>query len=195
ENVTLFMTLLTAFNVLLYRYSGREDIVVGTPIAGRIRAEIEGLIGFFVNTLALRNDVSGNPTFRQLLARVREVCFQAYAHQELPFEKLVQELRPERNRNQNPIFQVMFISQNAPMEIPKCPGLRVSLLKTDSLSAKFDLTLAMREEKKGQLHGTLQYSTDLFDAATIERMSKHFETLLEGIVADPDQRVSDFPLL
>ena len=194
EGVTLFMTLLAAFVTLLYRYSGQEDIVVGSPIAGRTRVEIEGLIGFFVNTLVLRTDLSGNPTFLELLGRVRETALATNAHQDLPFEKLVEELQPERDLSMSPLFQVMFILQNAPGEALELPGLTLSPLEMDNETAKFDLTLSMIEGEGG-LRGSIEYNTDLFEEATIERMLGHYETLLEGIVADPEQRLSELPLL
>src|SRR2546425_12822323 len=146
---TLFMTLLAAFQTLLCRYTNQEDIVLGTPIANRTRRETEDLIGFFVNTLVMRTDLSGNPSFPELLRRVREVALQAYAHQDLPFEKLVEELRPERDRSHSPLFQVMFILQNAPREPFELPGLTVSPLTVDSGTAKFDLTLSLTEGADG----------------------------------------------
>jgi len=194
EGVTLFMTLLAAFKTLLYRYTGQEDILVGSPIANRNRAEIEELIGFFVNTLVLRTDLSGNPTFRELLGRVRDVTMGAYAHQDLPFERLVEELQPERDLSYNPLFQVVFALQSVPMEAPTLPGLTVTLLEVDNRTAKFDLTLELWERAEG-LYGRLEYNTDLFEAGTIERMAKHFRTLLEGIVTDPGQRLWEPPLL
>ncbi|MGO9110863.1 MAG: amino acid adenylation domain-containing protein [Thermoguttaceae bacterium] len=193
EGATDFMTLLAAFQTLLYRYSGQEDVVVGTPIAGRNRLETENVIGLFVNTLALRTDLSGNPTFRELLAQVRETTLGAYAHQDLPFEKLVDELNPERNLGHSPLFQVMFV-QEAPSELPRIPGLRVSSAAVENHTAKFDLTLAMTADGEG-LRGVLEYNTDLFEPGTIQRMLRHFQMLLEGIAADPDQRVSELPLL
>jgi amino acid adenylation domain-containing protein len=194
EGVTLFMMLLAGFKILLYRYTGQGDIVIGSPVANRNRVEIEELIGFFVNTLVLRTDLSGNPTFRQLLGRVSEECLGAYAHQDLPFEKLVEELQPERTLSHSPLFQVMFILQNTPRSALELSGLTLNPLEVDSGAAKFDLTLSMVEETEG-LHGELEYDTDLFDAATIERMAGHFHTVLEGIVADPEQRLSELPLL
>jgi amino acid adenylation domain-containing protein len=193
EGVTLFMTLLAAFKALLHRYTGQEDIVVGTPIANRNRDEIEGLIGFFVNTLVLRTELSDSLTFRELLGRVREVTLGAYAHQDLPFEMLVDELKPARDLSRSPLFQVMFIHQNAPMTM-KVPGLTLDLLVADNGAAQFDLTLSMEECEQG-LAGTLAYSTDLFDAATISRLIGHFRVLLESAVADPGQRLSDLALL
>jgi len=194
EGVTLFMTTLAAFQTLLFRYTGQEDIVVGTPIAGRNRVEIENLIGFFVNTLALRTNVSDNPTFRQLLGRVREIALGAYAHQDLPFEKLVEELNPERNASHSPIFQVMFGMQNAPRETPSLSGLTITRVTLPSMTAKFDLTLFL-SESAGALNCWLEYNTDLFDESTIARMLSHFERLLQGIVDDPEKRLSQLPLL
>lgn len=191
---TLFMTLLAAFNTLLYRYTGQDDIVVGSPIAGRTRTEVEGLIGLFVNTLALRTDLSGDPSFRELLGRVREVALEAYAHQDLPFEKLVEELQPERDLSRSPLFQVMFVLQNAPMTPLRLSGLTVTPLKVESKTTKFDLTLSMVEQSD-TLRASVQYSTDLFNAATISRMLGHFQTLLGGIVANPDHRISRLSLL
>jgi amino acid adenylation domain-containing protein len=194
EGVTLYMTLLAAFQILLHRYTGQDDIVVGSPIANRNRIEIEGLIGFFVNTLVLRSDHSGNPTFRELLPRVRETALEAYAHQDLPFEKLVEELRPDRDLSRSPLFQVMFVLQNAPAGELNSKGLNVSPMRMAGETTKFDLTLSVHEGGPG-LRAGLQYSTDLFDEATIARMLGHFETLLEGIVANPEQRISDLPIL
>src|SRR5258708_752585 len=194
ESVTLFMTLLAAFQTLLSRYAVQTDVLVGTPIATPSRLEIEGLIGFFVNTLVLRTDLSGDPTFQQPLGRVREVALQAYAHQDLPFEKLVEELQPERDLSRNPLFQVMFILQNAPLPNLELPNLRASWVEVESGTAKFDLTLSMQETEAG-LRGKFEYNSDLFDGDTIMRMVGHWQTLLEGIVADPKQRLSELPLL
>ncbi len=194
EGVTLFMTLLAAFQTLLHRYTAQADIVVGAPIAGRTRVETEGLIGFFVNTLALRTDVSGNPTFREMLARVREGCLGAYAHQEVPFEKLVEELNPERNLSQSPLFQVMFAFQNFPRVALSLPGLTVTPLRVESGMAKFDLTLFMTATEDG-LAATAEYNTDLFEAPTVDRMLGHLQVVLEGVATDPDQRLASLPLL
>jgi amino acid adenylation domain-containing protein len=194
EGVTLFMTLLAAFQTLLYRYTGQEDIVVGSPIANRNRTEIEGLIGFVVNTLVLRSNFSGNPRFTELLGRVREMALGAYAHQDLPFEKLVEELQPERSVSHSPLFQVMFVLQNTPSATLELQGLTVKLVPVGGEAAKFDLTLSIHEVPEG-LEGSLQYNIDLFDAATIKRMFDHFQTLLESIVADPEQQISDLPIL
>jgi amino acid adenylation domain-containing protein/non-ribosomal peptide synthase protein (TIGR01720 family) len=194
EGVTLFMTLLAAFNVLLYRYTGQKDIIVGTPIAGRNQERIEGLIGFFVNMLALRTDLSDEPTLRQLLARVRTTALEAYAHQDLPLEKLVEELKPERQTSHTPLFQAVLSLANVPTSVLNLVGLTLHLLPTVSTAAKFDLMLSA-EEKGDNLSCSWVYNTHLFDAATVERMSQHFQTLLEGVVAGPEQPVSALPLL
>jgi len=194
QGATLFMTLLAAFQTLLSRYSGQADIAVGSPIAGRTHREIEGLIGFFVNTLVLRTDLSNNPTFTELLRQVRDTTLEAYTHQDLPFEKLVEELHPERNPSISPLFQVLFILQNNADQPIEFERLAVSPLRTASQVAKFDLSLSM-SERQGSLRASLNYNTDLFDASTIERMIGHFQVLLEAIVANPDQRIGDLPLL
>jgi amino acid adenylation domain-containing protein len=194
EGGTLYIVLLTAFATLLRRYTGQEDIVIGTPIANRNRVEIETLIGFFVNTLVLRTDLSGDPTFRQLLGRVRETTLEAYEHQDLPFEKLVEELQPQRSLSHSPLVQVMFAFQNMPGGGLTLEGLSVTRQRHSGGTAKFDLTLFMTEGQEG-LKGTIEYATDLFDAGTIGRMIGHFGTLLEGIAADPDRRISALPLL
>jgi amino acid adenylation domain-containing protein len=194
EGVTLFMTLLAAFNVLLSRHSNQEDILVGSPIANRNRSELEGLIGFFVNTLVLRTDLSGNPSFRELLKRVREVALDAYAHQDLPFDKLVEHLPVERSLSHNPVFQVMFALQNAPSEKLRMPGLSLSGFPVTSIRSMFDLTLFMWESADG-LALRLQYNTDLFDSSTISRIIERLEVLLEGILSDPGRPISELPLL
>jgi amino acid adenylation domain-containing protein len=194
QDATLFMTLLAAFKVLLSRYSGQGDICVGMPIANRTRAELEPLIGFFVNTLVLRTDLSDDPRFPALVGRVREAALGAYAHQDLPFERLVDALRVERDLSRTPLFQAMFILQNAPVRAPALPGLRVETLPLRTGTSKFDLTLSLREQE-GALEGQLEYSADLFEASTIERMVGHFQTLLEGITASPQRRMSELPLL
>src|SRR5882724_3824140 len=194
EGITLFMTLLAAFQTLLWRYSNQDDIVVGSPIAGRSRVEIEGLIGFFINTLVLRTNFSGNPTFRALLDQVKETAVGAYAHQDLPFEKLVEELQPERDLRRNPLFQVMFQFQNTAPSKMNLNGLSTSKLEAPTESAKFDLMLLTREQDAG-LMCLLEYNTGLFDGETIERILGHYATLLESIVAHPDSRVADLPLL
>ncbi len=194
SGTTLFMTLSAAFAILLARYTGHDDIVIGSPIAGRNRIETEPLMGFFVNTLALRINLSGNPVFQDLLSRVREVTVGAYDHQDIPFERLVEALQPERNLSIMPLFQVMFVLQNAPAAVPELPGLTVTPAEVETGTAKFELTLSLT--KTGQeMSGALEYNTDMFDAATIIRMAGHFQTLLEAIASDPDQRISDMPLL
>ncbi|MBW4678519.1 MAG: amino acid adenylation domain-containing protein [Microcoleus vaginatus WJT46-NPBG5] len=194
EKTTVFMTLLAAFKVLLYRYTGQEDILIGSPIANRNRAEIEPLIGFFVNTLVLRTDLAGNPSFQALLSRVREVALGAYAHQDLPFEKLVEELQPERDLSHSPVFQVAFVFQNNLTQTLELPALKLSSKEVDTGTANFDLTLFVEETEQG-LIATWEYNTDLFQAGTITRMTGHFQTLLEAIVANPEQRISELPLL
>src|SRR6266404_3701548 len=194
EGVTLFMTLLAAFQTLLQRYSGQDDIAVGSPIAGRTRSETEGLIGFFVNTLVLRDDLSGNPSFREVLHRVRQMALGAYEYQDIPFDKLVEELHPDRDLSRSPLFQVMFAFQNVPRQTRELLGLTVSPVEIINETAKFDLSLYTWEEKEG-LRARLEYNTDLYDDATISRMLGHFETLLEGIVSNPEQRICDLPIL
>jgi amino acid adenylation domain-containing protein len=194
EGVTLFMTLLAAFQTLLHRYTNQDDIVVGTPIANRTRRETEELIGFFVNTLMMRSDLSGDPTFRELLQTVKESSLAAYAHQDLPFEKLVEDLNPERSLSHSPLFQVMFALQNAPREADELSELTITRVSLGTNTAKFDLTFFVTEAGD-ELSGYLEYNTDLFDAVTIERLLRHYEVLLEGIVADPTQRLSQLPLL
>ena len=194
EGATLFMTLLAALQVLLYRYSGQEDIAVGVPTAGRQRPELQGLIGYFVNMLVLRGDLSGEPSFRAYLARVRERAVAAYAHQDVPFAKLVEELRPRRDASRNPLFQVSFAMQNTPPRELDLAGLDAARIEVDRHTAKFDLNLSMTE-RRGNLDVGIEYATDLFDATTIERMAAHFQVLLEAIVADPEQRISHLPLL
>ena len=196
EGATLFMTLLAAFQTLLARYSNQEVINVGTPIANRTRAEVEGLIGLFINTLVMHGDVSGDPSFRQLLHRTREAALGAYAHQDLPFEMIVDELKLERNLSYTPLFQVMFVLQNAPLQMPALPGgqLQIGEIAAHSGASKFDLTLFATETNEG-LSLVVEYNTDLFDAATIQRLLGHYEVLLDGIAADADQNLSRLPLL
>jgi amino acid adenylation domain-containing protein len=206
--VTLFMTLLAAFQVLLFRYTGQTDIAVGSPIANRNRRELEDLIGFFANSLVLRTDLSANPTFREVLGRVREVAVGAYAHQDLPFEKLVADLHPERHLSCNPLFQVVFALQNAPMEQLALPELTLRSFQLETTTTRFDLELYLWEcsenfrslwgegwQQSEGLRGVLVYSTDLFDKQTIARLVQHWQTLLAAAVADPDTRLADLPLL
>ncbi|HEY0605954.1 MAG TPA: amino acid adenylation domain-containing protein, partial [Herpetosiphonaceae bacterium] len=194
EQATLFMTLLAAWQILLARYSGQNDIVVGTTIAGRTRSEIEDLIGCFINTLVLRTDLSGSSTFRDVLQRVRQVCLGAYAHQDLPFEQVVEDLHPSRDLSRQPLFQVLFELQNAPMADIELPDLKVRPLVVEQATAKFDLSLTLAETEEG-LVGVLAYATDLFAATTIERIAGHFQTLLEGIAANPEQPLTTLPIL
>ncbi|MCA1633792.1 MAG: amino acid adenylation domain-containing protein, partial [Acidobacteria bacterium] len=194
EGATLFMTLLAGWQALLSRYSGQEDISVGSFIANRNRAETEGLIGFFLNNLALRTDLSGNPTFRELLARVREVALGAYLHQDLPFELVLEAIQPERDASRTRLFQVMFVLQNTPKQSLELPALKLSGIEAKNPRANFDLTLWMWETPTG-LGGAIEYNTDLFDQTTVARMVEHFQTLLEGAVANPEERVGRLPLL
>ncbi|MHC5853048.1 amino acid adenylation domain-containing protein [Nostoc sp.] len=192
--VTLFMTLLTAFKTLLYRYTGQTDILVGSPIANRNRAEVELLIGLFVNVLVLRTDLSGDLSFQELLARVKSTALEAYVHQDLPFEKLVEELQPNRDLSYNPLFQVMFVLQNVPISNPRLSDVSVTYQEGYNGTSKFDLTLFMEDSEQG-LVATCEYNTDLFNADTITRMLGHFQTLLGSIVSDPQQRITDLQLL
>ena len=201
EGATPFMTLLAAFQILLSRHSGQTDIVVGSPVANRRRVELEGLVGFFANTVALRTDLArlgeaGEPTFRDLLARVREVTLGALMHQDLPFEKLVEELQPERRLSYSPIFQVLYVLQNTPDRQQRytLPDLTLTVLESEDQGSQFDITLAL-EEDEGRLLSYLSYSTDLFDAATIERLWSEYQALVEAILADPSLRLPELPLL
>jgi amino acid adenylation domain-containing protein len=194
HGVTLFMTLLAAFQTLLHRYSRQDDIAVGTLIANRNRVELESLIGFFVNTLVLRTDLSGDPTFRELLERVRTITLGAYQHQDVPYEKLLEVFRPPRDLSHNPLFQVLFVLHNTPQQAMELPGLSLHPLEIDPGTTRFDVTLEFWETQEG-LRGRFEYNTDLFEPATIARMAGHLQTLLEGIVNDLDQRLSRLPLL
>jgi amino acid adenylation domain-containing protein len=194
RRTTFFMTLLAAFKTLLYRYTSQTDIVIAFPIANRRYVELEGLIGFFTNTLLIRTDLSDNPTFLELLAHVREGALGAYEHQDLPFEKLVQELKPERELGRNPLFQVMFQLRNYPSHPVRISNLTIEPFALNSGIAKFDLSLAMRDEADG-LSAEMDFNADLFDGATITRMFGHFQTLLQSILADPGRRLSELQLL
>ncbi|HVG09770.1 MAG TPA: amino acid adenylation domain-containing protein, partial [Thermoanaerobaculia bacterium] len=187
---TLFMVLLAGFEALLARTSGQDDLAVGSPVAGRNRVEIEGLIGFFVNTLVLRGDLSHAPSLRELLGRVRETALAAWLHQDVPFEKLVEELAPERSLAHSPLFQVMFVLQNAPAERLELRDLRLRMLEGTATNAKFDLTLALEGHD-----GAIEYASDLFDGTTIDRLIVHYERLLAGALADPDQPLENLSLL
>jgi amino acid adenylation domain-containing protein len=192
---TLFMVLLGAFQALLHRYSGQEDLVVGTPVAGRDRRELEDLVGLFVNLLALRGDLSGDPGFLGLLGRQREVVLKAFSLQELPFEKLVEHLRPARDLARPPVFQAVLALQNAPFQRLALPGIAVTPLPVVSDTAKFELLLACEEEADGAIAASLEYNSDLFDSATARRMLGHLETLLAAVAAEPDRLLSELPLL
>lgn len=194
ENTTLFMTLLSAFVVLLHRYSGEQDFCVGTPVAGRNRAELEKVIGCFVNMLALRADATGNPAFTELLRRVREVTLDAYEHQDLPFERLVDDLQQDRDLSRNAIFQAVFAFQNMAVLPRQFPGLQVTAVEIDNGTARFDLGLHIWEAPDG-LHAMLEYCTHLFERGTIERMVQHLLALLRGIVADPHCRIGNLAML
>ena len=194
-DVTPFMLFVAAYEALIGRYTGQDCLLLGTPVANRNWAEIEGLIGFFVNTLVLRADLGGDPEFRHAVARVREATLDAQAHQDLPFEKLVEALQPERTLSHAPLVQVMLVFQGSPAELPLPSGLTVDVLEPEIRSAKVDLTLFVHEERDGGLKLGLQYSTDLFDPATMRRVAGHFETLLTGAVYRPSLRLSELPLL
>ncbi|HKS72052.1 MAG TPA: condensation domain-containing protein, partial [Terriglobales bacterium] len=190
QSVTPFMILLAGFQVLMARYSGQEDVLVGTPIANRNRAELEGVIGFFANTLVMRTKISPALTVSELLAKVRETALDGYAQQDIPFEKLVEELRPERSLSHNPLFQVLFSLQNAPRRAFDLPGLQLTPVEVAGATSKFDLSLFLVETPEG-LRGRMEYNTDLFEEATIERMLAHYQGLLEAAVADPQCPVSE----
>ncbi|MEE8586981.1 MAG: condensation domain-containing protein, partial [Acidobacteriota bacterium] len=194
EGATLFMVLLGLFASLLSRYSGQKDVLVGSPIANRNRAEIEPLIGFFVNTLVLRTVFSERPTFRQVLRQLRETTLGAYAHQDLPFEKLVEELQPQRDVSHTPLFQVLFTLQNAPAPQLEVPGLRLEFLAPDKTTVGFDIDLTLHDRPDG-VSGTLAAAADLFDRPTIRRLIRHLQALARSAVAFPDRRVFELPLL
>jgi hypothetical protein len=185
---TLFMVLLGGFQVLLSRYTGERDVVVGTPVAGRERAEVEGLIGFFVNTVVMRTKVRWEESFEDLVGRVREVCLGAYGHQEVPFERVVEEMAPERSLSRTPLFQVAFGVQNAPMEVLELEGLHLSPLAYENETGRYDLTLWM-SESEGELIGKITYNKDLYDEELIERLGRHYARLLQSIAADPGAKL------
>ncbi|CAG7658024.1 non-ribosomal peptide synthetase [Actinacidiphila bryophytorum] len=192
--VTPFMTMLAAYVVLLHRYSRQEDIVVGVPVANRGQSEVEPLIGYFVNTLAIRNDVSGNPAFTELLGRVRSAALGAFAYQEVPFERLVEELRPERDLSRSPVFQVSFVFQNIAMPAFEVGGLRLEMMEVAGSTARFDLELQVFEQGE-ELGGWFEYNAELFDADTVDRMGRHLKVLLDNLLADPEQPILDVALL
>ncbi|HLL53261.1 MAG TPA: amino acid adenylation domain-containing protein, partial [Myxococcaceae bacterium] len=195
EGGTPFMVLLAAYEVLLHRYTGQDSVVVGTPIAGRTRVEVEGLVGLFINTLALKGDVSGNPDFRTVLRRVRETALGAYAHQELPFEKLVEVLQPARDVRRPPLFQTLFVLQNAPMGAVEVEGLKLLPVELDATTAKYDVSLELGPGAAGGLDGALEYDAELFEAETAERLARHYQALLRAAVAEPDTQVAELGLL
>jgi amino acid adenylation domain-containing protein len=194
EEITLFMALLAAFQILLHRITGQDDIVVGSPIAGRTRSEIEGLIGFFLNSLVLRTDLSGNPTFKEVLVRVRQVALGAYEHQDVPFEKLLEELRPERDLSRTPLFQVFFNMLNVGGPMVELSGLKIETLSHSEVESKFDLTIYVREHNRA-LHFNLIYNADLFDADRMAEVLQQYQALLSQVVEDPDQRIRSYSLL
>jgi amino acid adenylation domain-containing protein len=194
EGATFFMALLGGFATLLHRYSGQEDFLVGTPVAGRNRKEVEPLIGCFVNTLALRTYFDGRPSLRELLGRLRSVTLDAYAHQDLPFERLVEELHAERDLSRSPLFQVMFVLQNAPQGAMELPGITLEPIRVSSGAARFDLTLAL-VEGDGDLEGVLEYDADLFEETTAHRLATHLQALLSAASAEPEARVSELAFL
>ncbi len=195
ENATLFMTLLAGFQALLHRYSGQDDLVVGSCVAGRPHLDLENLAGFFVNTLVLRTSAGGHPTFRELLKRTRETVLGAMAHQDIPFEKIVAELQPDRSAARNPFFQVMFVLQSAAGFPPEAGGLGLESLVFDNGTAKFDLTYSLAEVPGGGLGISVEYRTDLFERATVERMLGHYQALLAAVAAEPMRRITELPLL
>ena len=194
EGATLFMALMTAFKVVLMRYSGQEDLSVGTVIANRTRKEVEGLIGFFVNTLVMRTDLYGNPSFRELIGREREVALGAYARQEVPYEKLVEEINPDRDLSRSPLFQVFMALQNAKRGESEIRGLKVSGIGEEMGVAKFDLELTLTEEGEG-IRGFLGYSQDLYEGETIGRMARHYERVLTEVVRDAEQNICEIELM
>lgn len=194
HGATLFMTLLAAFEILLHRYSGQEDLIVGTPVAGRNRAEIEEITGFCVNSLVLRTDLSGDPPFAEFLHRIREMTLGAFTNQDVPFERLVEELRPPRDPSRQPLFQIMFVFQNMVMTPPPFQGLTLTPEPIHTGTAMFDLMLTLELAPQG-LHAWFEYNTDLFELDSIERMKGHYQTVLEGLIANPGQRLSELPLL
>jgi len=194
SDVTLFMTLLAAFAILLHRYSSQDDICIGSPFANRNRPEVRSLIGFFVNSLVLRTQIEGNPSFFEFLLHVRSLVLDAHAHQDVPFEEVVKALQPERYTSYNPLFQVMFVLENFSLSTLELPGITLTPELVEQGTAKFDLSLSIWETKQG-LIGSWEYNSDLFEPDTIARMGLHFQTLLEAIVEAPDQRVGELPLL
>ncbi|MFP2956444.1 amino acid adenylation domain-containing protein [Myxococcus sp. 1LA] len=195
EGATLFMVLMAAYQTLLHRYSGQQDFAVGSPVANRKSPELEPLIGFFVNMLVMRADAAGDPTFRSFLHRVRQVCLDAYSHQDVPFDKLVEELQPPRDPSRNPFFEAVFVLQNVPQPALRIPGLLARYVELDLGASQFDLLMELREDRPDRFIGRIEYCADLFDAKTVERMERHYVRLLESVVENADQRLSELPLL
>jgi non-ribosomal peptide synthetase component F len=193
HGVTPFMTMLAAFNALLARYLGEHHIVLGTDIANRTTAETERLIGFFINLLPLHTDLSGDPTFHELVLRVREVALGAYAHQDMPFDKLVEDLQPERSLSHNPIVQALFVMQNIPAQRRELPGLELAPFPASITRSKFDIAVFIRENNQGTFQDWL-YSTELFDRGTILRMARNFENLLRNAISHPELRLSSLEI-
>src|SRR5262245_45065390 len=194
QQCTPFMTFLASWQALLHRYTGQDDICVGTPIANRNRAELEGLIGFFVNTLAMRGDLSGDPSFSELLAQVRQTALEAYAHQDLPFERLVEELQPHRNLSRSPLCQVLFVYQNSPLPTMAAGGMTIEPWEVHPGTSKFDLSLFL-VEREDRIQVLLEFATDLFERTTAELLGDHWQRLLAAAVERPDLRLSELPLL
>src|SRR6185369_15807284 len=195
HSATPFMLLLSAFCTLLRRYTNQSGFLVGTPVANRTRPELEGLIGFFVNTLVLRADVSNDPSFLDLLKQVRQTALEAYAHQDLPFEKLVEALHPTRDLSRSALFQVMFVQQEETAGSLRLPGLTVERLEVGTGTAKFEQTWSVQERRDGSVEVRVEYNADLFEIEMIERMGRHYRKLLEAAVADPALHVSELPLM
>ncbi|ATB47924.1 amino acid adenylation domain-containing protein [Corallococcus macrosporus] len=195
EGATLFMVLMAAYQTLLHRYSGQQDFAVGSPVANRKSPELEPLIGFFVNMLVMRADAAGDPTFRSFLHRVRQVCLDAYSHQDVPFDKLVEELQPPRDPSRNPFFEAVFVLQNVPQPALRIPGLLARYVELDLGASQFDLLMELREDRPDRFIGRIEYCADLFDAKAVERMERHYVRLLESVVENADQRLSELPLL
>jgi non-ribosomal peptide synthetase component F len=194
EEATTFMFLLAAFDVLLYRYSGQTDFIVGTPVAGRTHNEFAGMIGFFVNTLALRARINAEMSFRELLKQVRQVSLDSYVHQDMPFDKIVEELAPERMASHTPLFQVMFAFQNLSQTSVPIKDLIVTSFAAETQTSKFDLTVAMVNSGP-TINGSFSYNTDLFEASTIAKMISHFQRLLLSIVSSPDSPLNTLEML
>lgn len=194
EGTTMFMTMLAAFGTLLYRWSGQEDMLIGTPVSGRSRTEVEPLIGYFSNSVVLRVAMSGDPTFRELMQRVKEVSLGAYSHQDLPFEKLVVEMQPQRDLSYSPVYQIMFsVGEHKDLGL-ELPGLQIDPIIIDRGVAKFDMTLGMTEFRQS-LMCNIEYCSALFEASTMQRLANHFQNLLQGVIANPDQHISELPML